>query len=356
MKNLIETLKIKLLQFNSLILKKYKYYLNHLTPRRLKKRKFYFNPETLDYEEINASLNFWLKRILFHTLSGILLGILFFFLFVSIIRSPREKQVSLERSRMEGQYKALQGQMNEVQDVLTDLQQRDDNLYRVVFQAEPIPFEVRRAGAGNAAYYKKLMDMTNSQIVGETSQRLDGLKKQLYIQSKSYDEIVVLAQNKEKMLECLPAIQPVANKDLTRVASGYGMRMDPIYHTRRFHAGMDFTAPTGTDIYATGNGRVSSAGWQQGYGNCVEIDHGFGYMTLYGHMHVINVRKGQTIKRGEVIGIVGNTGKSTGPHLHYEVHYRGEIMNPQNYYFLDLTPEEYDKMVQLSNNAGQMFD
>lgn len=320
------------------------------------KKKFYFNSDTLDYEEIQINLAYRLKQVLFHAMSGIFLGLIFFFLFVSIIKSPREKEISLQKSRMEGQYKALQGQMSDIQGILTDLQQRDDNLYRVVFQAEPIPYEVRRTANTNADYYEQLLRMTNSQIVVETTKKLNELKKQLYVQSKSYDEIVVLAQNKEKMLEAIPAIQPVANKDLTRVASGYGMRMDPIYHSRRFHAGMDFTAPTGTDIYATGNGRVLSAGWQQGYGNCVEIDHGFGYVTLYGHMHSISVNAGQTVKRGEVIGLVGNTGKSTGPHLHYEVHYKGEIMNPQNYYFLDLTPEEYDKMVQLSNNAGQMFD
>ena len=320
------------------------------------KKKFYFNSETLDYEEIQINLAYRLKQVLFHAMSGIFLGLIFFFLFVSIIKSPREKEISLQKSRMEGQYKALQGQMSDIQGILTDLQQRDDNLYRVVFQAEPIPYEVRRTANTNADYYEQLLRMTNSQIVVETTKKLNELKKQLYVQSKSYDEIVVLAQNKEKMLEAIPAIQPVANKDLTRVASGYGMRMDPIYHSRRFHAGMDFTAPTGTDIYATGNGRVLSAGWQQGYGNCVEIDHGFGYVTLYAHMHTISVNAGQTVNRGEVIGLVGNTGKSTGPHLHYEVHYKGEIMNPQNYYFLDLTPEEYDKMVQLSNNAGQMFD
>jgi len=320
------------------------------------KKKFYFNPETLDYEEIQINLAYRLKRILLHTMSGIFLGLLFFLLFVSIIKSPGEKEAALAKSRMEGQYKALQGQMSDIQGVLTDLQQRDDNLYRVVFQAEPIPYEVRRTASMDAAYYDQLLRMTNSQIVVETTKKLNELRKQLYVQSKSYDEIVVLAQNKEKMLEAIPAIQPVANKDLTRVASGYGMRIDPIYHSRRFHAGMDFTAPTGTDIYATGNGRVKSAGWQQGYGNCVEIDHGFGYVTLYGHMSNISVRAGQAVNRGEVIGLVGNTGKSTGPHLHYEVHYKGEIMNPQNYYFLDLTPEEYDKMVQLSNNAGQMFD
>jgi murein DD-endopeptidase MepM/ murein hydrolase activator NlpD len=198
--------------------------------------------------------------------------------------------------------------------------------------------------------------MTNSEIVVGTSKKLNELKKQLYIQSKSYDDLILLAKNKEAMLECIPAIQPILNKDLTRTASGFGWRIDPVYHTRRFHEGMDFTAPIGTDIYATGNGTIQLAGWKQGYGNTVEINHGFGYKTLYGHMHQIKVRIGQKVKRGEVIGTVGSTGKSTGPHLHYEVHFKGQVMNPQNYYFLDLSPEEYDRMVQMSNNAGQMFD
>ena len=225
-----------------------------------------------------------------------------------------------------------------------------------MFSAEPIPLEVRKATAANSAYYEQLLDMTNSEIVVETTKKMNELRKQLYIQSKSYDDLVQLAKNKEMMLECIPAIQPVLNKDLTRMASGYGWRIDPVYHTRRFHEGMDFTAPTGTDIYATGNGTVVSAGWKQGYGNCVEINHGFGYLTLYGHMSAIKSRVGQKVKRGDVIGLVGSTGKSTGPHLHYEVHLRGQVMNPQNYYFMDLSPAEYDRMVQMSNNSGQMFD
>ena len=200
----------------------------------------------------------------------------------------------------------------------------------------------------------QILEVNNSQATQE--QKLNELKKELYIQSKSYDELVSLAKNKENMLQNLPAIQPVLNKDLKQMASGYGWRIDPVYHTRRFHAGMDFAAPTGADIYATGNGQVISAGWQQGYGNCVQINHGYGYVTLYGHMSAFKVRAGQKVKRGDVIGLVGSTGKSTGPHLHYEVHYKGEIMNPQNYYFLDLSPAEYDKMVQMSNNSGQMFD
>ncbi|MCE5331281.1 MAG: M23 family metallopeptidase [Bacteroidales bacterium] len=321
-----------------------------------KKLKFHFNPETLNYEPIIHTFAHKLKQILIHLFSGVSLGALFFFVFVSTVDSPEEKQLGLEKSRMQAQYRVLERQLNDVQDVLTDLQQRDDNLYRVVFQAEPIPLDVRKATASNTEYYKQLLDMTNSEIAVATTKKMSELRKQIYIQSKSYDDLILLSKNKEAMLECLPAIQPVLNKDLTRMASGYGWRIDPVYHSRRFHAGMDFTAPVGTDIYATGNGTVISSGWQQGYGNCVEINHGFGYVTLYGHMSSIKARVGQKVKRGDVIGLVGSTGKSTGPHLHYEVHLRGEIMNPQNYYFLDLSPAEYDRMVQMSNNSGQMFD
>jgi murein DD-endopeptidase MepM/ murein hydrolase activator NlpD len=320
------------------------------------KKKFHFNPDTLSYEQIEHTFGYKLKRFFIHALSGVFSGAIFFFIFVSIFESPEEKQLGQEKNRMYAQYKILQRQFDEMQEVLNDLQQRDDNLYRVVFQADPIPFSVRRSTAANTEYYEQLLRMTNSEIVVGTSKKLNELKKQLYIQSKSYDDLILLAKNKEAMLECIPAIQPILNKDLTRTASGFGWRIDPVYHTRRFHEGMDFTAPIGTDIYATGNGTIQLAGWKQGYGNTVEINHGFGYKTLYGHMHQIKVRIGQKVKRGEVIGTVGSTGKSTGPHLHYEVHFKGQVMNPQNYYFLDLSPEEYDRMVQMSNNAGQMFD
>jgi len=274
----------------------------------------------------------------------------------STVQSPEERELYAEKNKMEAQYKVLQRQFNEVQDVLTDLEERDNNLYRVVLQAEPIPFTVRKAIASNTDYYNQLYDMTNSEIVVSTTKMLNTLKKQIYIQSRSYDELVSLTKNREKMLQCLPAIQPVLNKDLKRMASGYGWRIDPVYHTRRFHEGMDFVAPTGTDIYATGDGTIVNAGWEQGYGNCIVINHGFGYETLYGHLSAIKVRPGQTVKRGDIIGLVGSTGKSTAPHLHYEVHYKGQVMNPQNYYFLDLSPEEYDRMVQMSNNFGEVLD
>jgi murein DD-endopeptidase MepM/ murein hydrolase activator NlpD len=320
------------------------------------KKKFHFNPETLSYEQIEHTIAHKLKSFLIHILSGVFSGAIFFFIFVSTIQSPQEKQLGQDKSHMEAQYRVVKRQLEEVQFVMSDLQQRDDNLYRVIFQADPIPLSVRRGSSANTEYYDQLLDMTNSEIVVSTTKKLNELKKEVYIQSKSYDELVLLSKNKETMLASLPAIQPISNKDLTRMASGFGWRIDPVYHTRRFHAGMDFTAPIGTDIYATANGTISAAGWQQGYGNCVQINHGYGYLTLYGHMSAIKVRVGQSVKRGEVIGLVGSTGKSTGPHCHYEVHYKGEIMNPQNYYFLDLSPADYDRMVQMSNNAGQTLD
>jgi hypothetical protein len=320
------------------------------------KKKFHFNPETLSYEQIEHTITHFLKQVMIHALSGVSLGAVFFLIFVSTVQSPEEKQLTEEKRNMQAQYKVLERQFEDMQTVVTDMQQRDDNMYRVVFQADPIPLSVRKGTSANSQYYQQLLDMTNSEVVVSTTKKLNELKKELYIQSKSFDDLVAMAKNKDAMLLCLPAIQPVMNKNLKYMASGYGWRIDPVYHTRRFHAGMDFTAPTGTNIYATANGSVMSAGWKQGYGNCVEINHGFGYVTLYGHMSAIKVRMGQPVKRGDVIGLVGSTGKSTGPHLHYEVHLRGEIMNPANYYYLDLSPADYDRMIQMSNNSGQMFD
>lgn len=320
------------------------------------KKKFHFNPETLNYEQIDYTIAHKLKSFLLHTLTGIFSGAIFFFLFIFIVDSPKEKQLNQEKEKLQTQYKMLDRQLDDLQTVLTSLQERDENLYRVVFQADPIPNTVRSAVAAENDYYENLSRKTNSQIAASTTKKLNQIKKQLYTQSKSYDELVNLAKNKEKMLECIPAIQPVLNKDLTRMASGFGWRIDPVYHTPRFHAGMDFTSPTGTDVYATGNGKVIRAGWAQGYGNCIDIDHGYNYVSRYAHLHEMHVRQGQAVKRGDIIGSVGSTGKSVGPHLHYEVRYKGEAQNPQNYYYLDLSPEEYDRMVQMSNNSGQALD
>ncbi len=200
------------------------------------------------------------------------------------------------------------------------------------------------------------MSMANSELVIHTTQKMDLLQKQLYIQSRSFDDVVEMSKNHEEMLRCIPAIQPISNKDLRQTASGFGMRIDPIYGTPKFHSGMDFAAHPGTEIYATGDGTIVKMGWQTGYGNTIVIDHGFGYQTMYAHLQDFRTKLGKKVVRGEVIGGVGSTGKSTGPHLHYEVHYRGEVVNPVNYYFMDLSAEDYEKMIQIAANHGKVFD
>ena len=215
---------------------------------------------------------------------------------------------------------------------------------------------VRLGATQQISYYDSLARMTNTQLAADLQRKVDVLEKELYVQARSYDEILELAKNQEVRMENIPAIQPVLNKDLKHMASGYGWRVDPVYHIRRFHEGMDFSAPVGTDIFATGNGVVTYSGWRQGYGETIEIDHGFNYVTRYAHCSKRKVKVGQKVKRGDVIASVGNTGKSTGPHLHYEVHFNGRPIDPRNFYFYDLSPEDYDRMVQLSSNMGNMMD
>ena len=273
-----------------------------------------------------------------------------------VIDSPQESQLRKENKLLQTQYEVLDLRLNNAMEILDDIQQRDENLYRAIFQAESIPESVRKSGFGGTNRYKQLMELTNAELVVSTTKKMDMLRKQLYIQSNSLEELIEIGKNQEERAKCIPAIQPISNKDLRQTASGYGVRIDPIYRTPRFHSGMDFSAKIGTDIYATGDGIVTMAGWKQGYGNCVMIDHGYGYQTLYGHMSKFKVRVGQKVKRGEVIGAVGNTGKSTGPHLHYEVIVRGHYDNPSKYYYMDLTPEEYDRMIQIADNHGQVMD
>lgn len=306
-------------------------------------------------EQVETTAHDVIKRVTWPLLIGLLLGVGFFFLFVQLFPSPREKQLQERYDAIRAQERVLEERTDRLQLVLTDLQQRDDNLYRALLQAEPIPVNVRLGAARPSAYYDSIAALSNSQLSAELSRKLDLIENELYTQAKSYEEIIDLARNQELRMENIPAIQPVLNKDLSRMASGYGWRIDPVYGTRRFHEGMDFTAPTGTDVYATGNGRIIEAGWKQGYGNCILIDHGFGYRTLYAHLHKILKQRGE-VHRGDVIGLVGSTGKSTGPHLHYEVHYKGAPVDPRNFYFQDLSPADYDRMVQMSSNAGNMLD
>jgi len=318
--------------------------------------KFHFNPSTLLWEKVGTDRHELLQKITWPFIFGLLVSVGAFLLFALFVPSPKEKQLQAKYDATLTEYELLSKQMDGMQEVLKDLEQRDANLYRALLQAEPIPTASRLRGSMDVNYYDSLATRTGSQLVADVASKVDQLEKSLYLQAKSYDEILTLAKESDVKMQNLPAIQPVLNKDLTRIASGYGWRVDPVYNTRRFHEGMDFTAPTGTDVYATGNGTVTFSGWRQGFGNVIIIDHGFNYETYYAHLSKSLVREGQHVTRGDIIALVGNTGKSTGPHLHYEVHFKGLPVDPRNFYFMDLSPEDYDRMVQLANNAGNMLD
>ena len=322
----------------------------------MKKHKYRFNPETLAMERIEHGLRYWLKKSGGYLLGGICLGAVFFFVFFMLFPSPREKQLIQQNQALEAQLQLLDKRVDQMQVVMSDLSQRDDNLYRVLLGAEPIPQSVRLGATQRIEYYEQLAEMNNSQLAADLTMKVDVLEKELYVQAKSYEEVLDLAETQELKMENIPAIQPVLNKDLKRIASGFGVRIDPVYHTHRMHTGLDFSAPIGTEVYATGNAKVVFVGWRQGYGNTLELDHGYGYTTLYAHLYKALVRVGQKVKRGDIIALVGNTGKSVGPHLHYEVRIHNKPVDPKNYFFNDLSPEQYDEMVQLSNNYGQMLD
>jgi Membrane proteins related to metalloendopeptidases len=294
--------------------------------------------------------------LLRHFGTGMLSGLATFFAIMYFIDSPKEILLKKENDLLQTQYKVLSLRLDDAIEVLDDIQQRDEGLYRAIFQADSIPASIRKAGFGGVNRYEHLMSLPNPELVVASSKKVDMLRKQLYVQSNSLNELIEIGQTMEERLKSIPAIQPISNKDLTRTASGYGMRIDPIYRTPRFHTGMDFSAKIGTEIYATGNGTVTFAAWKQDYGNCIIIDHGFGYQTLYAHLSKFRARVGQKVQRGAIIGLVGNTGKSTGPHLHYEVIVKGRHDNPAKYFFMDLTPEEYDKMIQIADNHGQVMD
>lgn len=324
--------------------------------KTINKRRYRINPETLELERVEYDLIYWLRQSGRYLFGGISLGIVFFLVFFYFFPSPREASLIQQNKNLNAQLQLMERQVDQMQVVMSDMSQRDDNLYRAILGAEPIPLSVRLGATQQISYYDSLARMSNTQLMADVQRKVDVLEKELYVQAQSYDEILQLVKTQEVKMENIPAIQPVLNKDLKRMASGYGWRIDPVYHVRRFHSGMDFSAPVGTDIYATGNGTITFTGWRQGYGETVEVDHGFGYTTRYAHCYKILARRGQKVKRGDVIALVGNTGKSTGPHVHYEVHYNGKAIDPRNFYFYDLTPEEYDEMVQLSSNMGNMLD
>lgn len=259
---------------------------------KLRKTKYQINPKTLAMERVEVGFRYWLRRSGWYLIGGICFGVMFFLVFFYFFPSPRESQLKQQNRNLEAQLHVLNRQVDAMQVVMKDFEQRDENLYRVLFGAEPIPLAVRTGANRKITYYDSIARMTNSQLAADLTFKVDQLAKETYIQAKSYDELLELAKTQEVRMENLPAIQPVLNKDLKRTASGYGMRIDPVYHVRRFHAGMDFSAPIGTDVFATGNAKVIFTGWKQGYGNTIELDHGFGYTTLYAHLYKIIVNKG----------------------------------------------------------------
>ena len=271
--------------------------------------------------------------------------------------NPEEQSKKNELKQMQEKYEILDKRINTLSKVLEDMGERDDNIYRVIFESDPLPDNLRNGGINKSKIYAQLKDLPESEIISATLQKLESIEKHAYVQSKSYDELAKMIKNKEAMLASIPAIQPVANKDLKRIASGFGYRIDPVYKTPRMHSGLDFTAETGTPVYATGDGVVEIAGSQgDGYGNKVVIKHGYGYETLYAHNSKILVRVGASVKRGQTIALVGSTGKSTGPHCHYEVWKNGVKIDPVNYFFNDLTPEQYDQMLKIAEQSNQAFD
>lgn len=323
------------------------------------KYKYYYDQETLSYRriEVNTGVRFR-NAFVFLTVSALFgLIMLLVLLYSPLIETPKEIAQAREIDNYQLQYEQLNRKMQQIESVLDNLQDRDNQIYRVIFEANPISDDVRKAGFGGINRYADLEGFENSELVVSTTKRMEVLSKQVVVQSKSLDEIQRMALDKEVLLSAIPSIQPINNEDLRRMASGYGWRTDPFTKTRRKHKGMDFSAPTGTPIYATSDGKVIRVdGRAPGYGKHIRIDHGFGYVTLYAHLSKYNVPRGQEVKRGDVIGFVGNTGRSVAPHLHYEIRKDGKHLNPINFYYGDLNTEEFNALLEAANRENQSLD
>jgi len=322
----------------------------------MKKQKYYYNPKTLSYEyhEIGWKKKLWL--ITGWISSSIMAGLILLIVYASFFQSPKERKMQSELIKMKLEYKLTRQELNEMNQVLADLQNRDDNIYRMIFEAEPISKNVREGGFGGSKMYERFAGFDNGKLMADIDSSVEHMKRKLYIQSLSYDELEEMIKNKEKMLASIPAIQPISNEDLTRLSSGFGWRIHPIYKTMRMHEGLDFTAPRNSEIYATGDGVVDIAKRSRGYGNEIWINHGFGYRSHYCHMQKYIVHVGEKVKRGQLIGYVGSTGLSTAPHLHYEIAKNGVKINPINFFYNDLSPEQYDQLIEIAEQANQSFD
>jgi murein DD-endopeptidase MepM/ murein hydrolase activator NlpD len=319
--------------------------------------KYRFDPESLSLSRHRLGFRGLILKVIKYFLAGAVISVAFYIVFSRFFDSPKERILRRENELLKLQYEVMEKKLDQVSVVLAGLQQRDDNIYRTIFEADPISNSVREAGIGGVNRYSDLEGYESSDLVISTAKKLDKVLKKAYIQDKSYEQIIPLALNLEILKAAMPAIQPVANKNLERTSSGFGYRIDPFLKIRKLHEGLDFAAPIGTDIYATGDGVVEKASnSMNGYGNCVIVDHGFGYKTLYAHMSAFKVKVGQKVKRGELIGLTGNTGLSSGPHLHYEVIKENVKVNPISYFNLELTPDQYDQITSISNNTGQSLD
>jgi len=321
------------------------------------KQKYKYNPDTLSYEKVEIGP--WKKvlRILLWIAPSVVFGLILAFFVTRRIDSPQEKELKFELQQSNKELQRLQNDMKLVNEVLDVIQSRDEDLYRAALYADKFPEELRMMGVGGSDRYAYLSKLSNSELLISASEQMDKIERRLNAQSISFRELLKLAKDKEKLLACIPAIQPVRNRELKSSISGFGFRIDPIYKTKQMHTGMDFTAAQGTEVYVTGDGVVEEIEQKKwGYGNCIVVNHGYGYKTRYAHLSKFKVKVGQKLKRGELIGLIGSTGKSTGPHLHYEVEVNGEKVNPIGYYHSDLSPEQFEQLIEMSDNSHQSMD
>ena len=325
----------------------------------MSKIKYYYSEETLSYYPVQRNRFAAISNLILFLLATIFFGFigLFILLNTDTLNTPQELIQAREIENFKLQYKLLNKKLEQIEEVMANIEDRDNNLYRVYFEASPIPEEQRKMGFGGVNRYKELEGYDNSKLIINTTRRLEILTKQVVVQSRSLEEIESLSKRNEELLGAMPSIQPIHKNDLKRMASGFGYRTDPFTKKRRFHQGMDFTATRGTPVYASGDGIIGRADNRAaGYGKHVRIDHGFGYVSLYAHLSKYNVRRRQKVKRGDIIGYVGSTGRSVGPHLHYEIFKDGKRVNPLNYYSGNLTSEEFDVMLNLANQENQSMD
>jgi murein DD-endopeptidase MepM/ murein hydrolase activator NlpD len=323
----------------------------------MKKIKYYYNTHTLRYEKLETPLRVKLLRMFGFIASSLVTAGIIVIIAFQYIDSPKEKILQKENDDLKENYAAVQQRVDELQKQILELEKRDNNIYRSIFEAMPVPDSARLKEMEKTKEVQLVQRMGEDDLLKSVTAQLDTLALRAAYQERSYNDITGMLKNKEKLLAAIPAIQPISNKNLTHLASGFGYRIDPVYKVTKFHAGLDFAAAIGTPIYATADGVVKEADYNAGgYGNNVVINHGFGYETLYGHMYRIKAKVGQKVKRGEVIGYVGSTGKSTGPHCHYEVHKNSQPVDPVYYFYNDLTPEQYDRLLKLAAAGNQSFD